>query len=404
MGDDASTAAVTVMIIATAENFKSSFQKGMLRVLGTLLGAVLGIGLIALFPQERMIYLSLLSVFVTFFLYLARAYRGDKTVFMLSAMTMMLVFNGGDVDDAFLYGVNRTVMSVFGIVIYTFITIFLFPKTIKKPSAKSEKNSFVWFDIEDLKGAFITFLVFWSGVYIWIVFNPPQGFYIVTLATALSLYTTFSVVRPMLLIVLFSLSFVFYIVSYVFVLPNLHSSFEFALFLFTYSFIGFYFIKPQISIFFLLGLATFLIKNEMNYNFGVFMIILLIFYMFLFLLLFFDYFPFDTKANTMFLRLKKRYFLFAKSILKPNYLSSYAKKFIHPTLIKMQIYMGAIDFKYFNKVTKEELGEFLRECDKFTKSLQEFVLSDQKVPSSELLLQYEELSKIEFKSLRESKF
>jgi len=309
MGDDASTLAVTVMIIATAENFKSSLQKGMLRVLGTLLGAVLGIGLIALFPQDRMIYLSLLSVFVTFFLYLARAYRGDKTVFMLSAMTMMLVFNGGDVDDAFLFGVNRTVMTVFGIVIYTFITIFLFPKTIEKPSVKSEKKSFAWFDIEDLKGAFITFLVFWSGVYIWIVLNAPQGFYIVTLATAPSLYTTFSVVRPMLLIVLFSFSFVFYIVSYVFILPNLHSSFEFALFLFTYSFIGFYFIKPQISIFFLLGLATFLIENEMNYNFGVFMIILLIFYMFLFLLLFFDYFPFDTVANTMFLRLQKRYFI-----------------------------------------------------------------------------------------------
>lgn len=404
MGDYASTAAITIMILATADDFRSSLTKGVLRVLGTLLGAVLGLGLIALFPQERMTYLFLLSVFVTFFLYLARAYRGDKTVFMLSALTMMLVFNGGDVNSAFLYGVNRTVMTVFGIVIYTSITIFLFPKTIKKPSAKNEKAPFVWFDIEDIKGTFITFLVFWSGVYIWIVYNPPQGFYIVTLATSFSLYTTYTLVRPMLLIILFSLSFVFYIFSYVFILPNLYSSVEFALFLFIYSFIGFYFIKPKISIFFLSGLSIFLIKNEMNYNFQIFMIILLIFYMFLFLLLLYDYFPFNTKANSMFLALQKRYFLFARSILKPNYFTFYAKKFLHSTLVKMQIYMGAIDFKHFNHVTKEELSEFLRECEKFTKELQEYIKSDTKVPSSKLLLQYEELSSIKFESLKENKF
>ena len=407
MGDDASTAAVTVMIIATAENFKSSMQMGMLRVLGTILGAVLGIGLISIFPQERMLYLFFLSIFVTIFLYLARAYRGDKTVFMLSALTMMLVFNGGDVNDAFLYGANRTVMTVFGIIIYTTITIYLFPRTIKKADKESKKAQFVWFDIEDIKGAIITFLVFWSGVYIWIEFNPPQGFYIVTLATSLSLYTTFSLVKPMLLIVLFTLSFIFYITSYVFILPNLHTTWEFALFVFSYSFIGFYFIPPKISIFFLLGLSTFLIQNEMDYNFQIFMIILLIFYMFLFLLLFFDYFPFNTKANHMFLKLQKRYFVFAQTILKPDTTvipKWYAKKFLDQTLLKMQLYMGVIDFKYFSNISKEEVSLFLRECESLTTSLKEFAKDEKKAPSNNLLLQYEKLLATEFNQLKENRF
>ena len=405
MGSDATTAATTVMLIATAENFRSSLQRGLYRVLGTLLGAVVGMALIALFPQDRMVYLFLLSLFVSFFLYLARAYRGDKTVFMLTAVTMMMVFKEGSVDEVFLYGINRTVMTVFGIVIYTAVVIYLFPKRVSKREEKQEqKAQFVWFDIEDIKATFITFLVFWLGVYIWIVYNPPQGFLIVALATALSLYTTFSLISSMALIVLFTVSFLFATLSYVFILPNLHSAWELGIFLFIYSFIGFYFLNPKISIFFLLGISIFLIQNEMVYNFQIFMIVLLIFYMFLFLLLLFDYIPFDAKPHSMFLRLQERYFRFAKSILESNYLLPYAKRFLKITLQKMQLYMGAIDFKYYTELSKEELAAFLRECEQLSEALEAYLKSGQKVPPKELLLQYEMLLSKKFDILKESKF
>jgi len=405
MGADAATAATTVMLIATAENFKSSLERGLYRVLGTILGAIIGIGLIACFPQDRMLYLFLLSLFVTFFLYLARAYRGDKTVFMLTAVTMMMVFKEGSVDDVFLYGINRTVMTVFGIVIYTVVVVFLFPrKPSKREEKAAQKAQFVWFDIEDIKASLITFLIFWAGVYVWIVYHPPQGFYIVALATALSLYTTFSLISSMVLIILFSVSFVFAALSYVFILPNLHSGWELGIFLFCYSFLGFYLLNPKISIFFLLGLATFLIQNKMFYNFQIFMIVLLIFYMFLFLLLLFDYIPFNAKPHAMFLRLTQRYFRFVKSILESNWLFPYARRFLSITLQKMQLYMGAIDFKYYSELHKEDLAAFVRECQVLCEDVEAYLASGQKVPPKELLVEYEKLSSKKFDILKESKF
>ena len=405
MGDDATTAATTVMLIATAENFRSSLQRGFYRVLGTLLGGVAGMALIALFPQDRMLYLFLLSVFATFFLYLARAYRGDKTVFMLTAVTMMMVFQEGQVDDVFLYGANRVVMTIFGIVIYTAVVLYLFPQKIKKRQIKQEqKAQFIWFDIEDIKASLVTFLIFWAGVYVWVVYHPPQGFYVVALATALSLYTTFSLISSMVLIILFSVSFIFATFSYIFILPNLHTAWELGIFLFLYSFLGFYFLNPKISIFFLLGLATFLIDNEMVYNFQIFMIVLLIFYMFLFLLLLFDYIPFNAKPQAMFLRLTQRYFTFVKSILEQNYLFPYAKRFLSITLEKMQLYMAAIDFKYYNELSKDELAAFVRECQQLCESLEIHMASGNKVPPKTLLLQYRKLSSKKFDILKESKF
>jgi len=405
MGSDAATAATTVMLIATAENFRSSLQRGVYRVFGTILGAIIGMTLIALFPQDRMLYLFSLSIFVTFFLYLARAYRGDKTVFMLTAITMMMVFKEGAVDDVFLYGINRTVMTIFGIVIYTVVVVFLFPrKSINSESKQAQKVQFIWFDIEDMKASLITFLIFWAGVYVWIVYHPPQGFYIVALATALSLYTTFSLISSMSLIILFSISFIFAALSYVFILPNLQGGLELGIFLFCYSFIGFYFLNPKISIFFLLGLSTFLIQNEMIYNFQIFMIVLLIFYMFLFLLLLFDYIPFNAKPHAMFLRLSQRYFRFAKSILESNYLLPYAQQFLSLTVQKMQLYMAAIDFKYYSKISKNELAEYVRECQEFAKELEDYMLSGQKVPPKKLLVEYEKLSAKKLDILKESKF
>jgi hypothetical protein len=134
------------------------------------------------------------------------------------------------------------------------------------------------------------------------------------------------------------------------------------------------------------------------------MIVLLIFYMFLFLLLLFDYIPFNAKPHAMFVRLTKRYFRFARSILEANYLLPYAKRFLAITLQKMQLYMGAIDFKYYSELSKEELAAFLRECQALSESLESYLASGQKVPPKELLVEYEKLSSKKFDILKESKF
>ena len=124
------TAATTVMLIAATGLLSDSLQKGVLRVLGTVAGAVLGLGLIALFPQERMVYLLAASTTVAIIIYLYNAYQGDSTVFMLTAVVTLMVFNGGDAEGAFLYGVDRAFMTAFGVIIYTVVASMLWPVRI----------------------------------------------------------------------------------------------------------------------------------------------------------------------------------------------------------------------------------------------------------------------------------
>ena len=95
------TAATTVMLIAATGLLSESLQKGVSRILGTVAGAIIGLSLIALFPQDRMIYLLAVSITVSTIIYLYNAYQGDSTVFMLTAVVTLMVFNGGDAEGAF---------------------------------------------------------------------------------------------------------------------------------------------------------------------------------------------------------------------------------------------------------------------------------------------------------------
>lgn len=553
------TAATTVMLIAAMGSVGDSVMKGVLRVIGTVIGAAVGMTLIGLYPQDREVYLLVASIVATLFLYLARAYRGDMTVFMLSAVTLLMMFQNGEVDDVFIYGIDKTYMTIFGILIYTVVGIFLWPVNLKDTSRENatalsrlqselylqrdgkkdqrktlhqkviaqeqllgtsiiasdsssmemnfsktqwydivnsykkidelltllshhdkasytdefsryvtnyeridseiqallqslplaweeqkeivvpdvleysldldeiktlsqldradmsttisdmvklhtqlrklaeklnslispmptfftleqipKPSSFLWFDLEDMKGTLITYMIFWVATILWIHVNPPGGFMIVLLATALSVLTTFSPLKPSLLIIIFTLSFFFATLMYIFVLPNLHYGWELGLFIFIYSFIGFYFINPMLAVFFLLGTATLGINNTMSYNFDIFLIILFMFYAFLFLLLFFYYVPFSTKPEHLFLVMKKRFFRLSQFLMqRSSNLSNdnssffgamkakYSKLHLMGTVKKMQLWASKIDDKYYNMVDKDLLLGFSKECETF---------------------------------------
>ena len=77
--------------------------KGAMRAFGTVIGAIIGMSLIALFPQDRVVYLISLSLIVTMVLYVLHAYKGDPNIFMLTAMTIMMFFKNGEVYDVFFH-------------------------------------------------------------------------------------------------------------------------------------------------------------------------------------------------------------------------------------------------------------------------------------------------------------
>jgi len=198
------------------------------------------------------------------------------------------------------------------------------------------ESQFIWGDREDIKGAFISFCIFWFATLCWILFNPPVGFLIVTLATSMSIITTFTSVKPSLLLIVFTLSFLFASFAYIGVLPNLSHGWELGLFIFFYGMIGFYLLPPKLSLFFLIGILTLGLANPISYNFAVFLGTLLVFYLFLSLLLLFYYIPFSTKPEKLFEVMTRRFFTL---VTKRTKRSLYH---LMPTVEKMQLWSDAI--------------------------------------------------------------
>ena len=370
------TAAITVMLIASVGGVSESVSKGIIRVIGTVIGATLGIALISLFPQDRLLYLLSLSFIISLITYLYYAYQGDSTVFMLSGMVMMMIYLSGP-ENAFIYGIDRTFMTIFGIVVYTFVGIFLWPfeAPLKTLNDEPKGDRFVWLDPEYLKATLQLFCVFWFSVAFWIYLNPPGGFLVVILASMLGLLTTFSPLKPTVLIVLFSIGFIFATLAYVFVLPNLVYAWELAIFLFIYTFIAFYLISPKLTIFFLLGLFILGIENNMSYNFDVFLTTLLIFYIFLVILTFFYNFPFSAKPEYLFTVLKDRFFKHSNAVAELREEESlnrftqmkldYHQRRLLLNVKKLKLWGSKIDTDYYKQVSKEQIEEFVSECENY---------------------------------------
>jgi len=291
-------------------------------------------------------------------------------------MIMMIFLNGA--ESAFIYGIDRTYMTLFGILIYTLVGVFLWPISEKKDTINDAPKGkiFIWLDPEYFKATLQLFFVFWFSVGFWIYFNPPTGFLVVMLATLLGLITTFSPIKPSLLIVLFSFGFIFATLMYIFVLPNLVYAWQLALFIFTYTFIAFYVINQKLTIFFLLGMFTLGISNEMNYNFNIFLITLLAFYMFLVILMFFYNFPFSSRPEHLFGLMKDRFVKHSSALIKLQkssekigYLNKlkeiYHSEHLKISINKMKLWGSKIDTKYFSKNSPETIMAFSNECEKY---------------------------------------
>ena len=237
-----------------------------------------------------------------------------------------------------------------------------YKESIKKKTPPSSAQ-FVFLDREYLKGFVQSFLIYTFSVIIWIYFNPPGGFVFVTLATLLSVLTSFSPLKPSLLAIVFTVGFIFAIIMYIGVLPYVIYPWEAAIFIFMYAFIAFYWINPKLSIFFLLGHATLGLSNTMSFNFDIFLMILLMFYMFLAVLMLFYYILFSTKPEHLFITMKRRYFKHLEALLaRPKFTHNYHKHHLQSSVGKLQLWGSKIDSSYFSKNSAENIKVFTQEC------------------------------------------
>ncbi|HGY9589032.1 TPA: FUSC family protein [Vibrio harveyi] len=597
----ASTAATTVMLIASTGSRRESLAKGTLRVLGTLVGAVIGLLLVGMFAQDRLLYMLSVSVVVSFIFYFRNAYQKDPTLLALTGVMVLMMSNGGDAEGAFIYGVDRAYMTIFGVVLYTLVGTFLWPTKTEqnlrqlieqlnqaqqalfnailqnfeqktalqqdvvtnaeatendeapsptidellekvfaaqnaleqrfatvsvecsdvsaymkewqlavhfnkqitqelsvaahshfshqqdrscinnfdqatqeiqqlfkisqemwdnegaayraqelnieynqaaltdashlvkgsaltlghllklmhqslsrlaesiscidsvtnnvsfKQELPKQKSKFLWWDAENFKTAVKTFTTYWVAGLIWIYFNPPGGYSFVTFSTIFMSLLSFVPVHPFMLLILFTFGFLFAVPSYVFILPGLELGAELGLFIFIYTFIGFYLFKGPVTIFYMIGLFVLGLDNNMTYHFGILMTIMTLFYMVVFMIIFAHYFPFSSRPEHLFLTLKERYFrhvgdLFASYHQQSESSFKKLKRSLHLVTLnvsskKLMVWGSKINHKLFDKTPPEAIGAFSKSCNALSNHVNILIAAEQKLLSNRLIKQ-----------------
>jgi hypothetical protein len=261
----------------------------------------------------------------------------------------------------------------------------------KKPT---NSPAFVWWDLENFKTALRAFITFWLATAVWITFNPPGGFMFVTLCTALIPLVSYTPVTPKLLIILFSLGFLFAVPAYIFLLPQMTHWVELSLFLFTYAFVGFLVFQGPVSIFFLLGLFTLGIQNEMSYNVNIIFLVIAMFYLVCTLLIISIHFPFTSKPEQIYPGIARRFFSNCAELLRRRK----SAKGLSPTAARSNTDKGArllaklnnwgtrIDANLFPTASPESLVAFYQSCELLQAQLQELAIQDQVLSDNRLIM------------------
>ncbi len=105
-----------------------SFNKAAMRMFGTLVGAVVALTLIALFPQERWLFMLSLSIYVGFCTYMMCGAKQQYFWNVSGFVCVLICMTGGaDPVNAFEIAILRTEETGLGILVYSLVSILLWP-------------------------------------------------------------------------------------------------------------------------------------------------------------------------------------------------------------------------------------------------------------------------------------
>jgi len=122
-------AAISVAMISLP-TAGQSLHKGVLRMGGTLLAFVVGLFYLGLFPQDRWLFLLSFSPYLAFVTYKMTGKNGQYFWFVAAFVSMMITTAGpGSSEHAFEFAAFRTIETMIGIVIWTLISVFIWPRS-----------------------------------------------------------------------------------------------------------------------------------------------------------------------------------------------------------------------------------------------------------------------------------
>ncbi|MBT8365867.1 MAG: FUSC family protein [Deltaproteobacteria bacterium] len=108
-----------------------SLTRGITRTLGTLVGAVAGLAIMGLFPQERWWLMICLSLYVGFCTYMLTG-KNQSYFWFLASFTCLIIIGVNsppESQSAFQVAVLRTQETAMGALVYTLVAVFLWPRS-----------------------------------------------------------------------------------------------------------------------------------------------------------------------------------------------------------------------------------------------------------------------------------
>jgi uncharacterized membrane protein YccC len=129
--------AVAMISLPTAGQ---SLQKGMLRLWGTIPACIAGLIILGLAPQNRWAFMLLASGWIFFTTYMMLVDKKRAYFWNVAGFVCLIILLGGagGTDNIFQFAAFRTAETAMGVIVYTLVTVFLWPRTnagaIKKAS------------------------------------------------------------------------------------------------------------------------------------------------------------------------------------------------------------------------------------------------------------------------------
>ena len=119
--------AVAVVSLPTAGQ---SIEKGAMRLLGTLMASIAAMILISMHPQERWFFMAYASVYVGFCSYMMIGSKHQYFWLVSGFVALIICVDGGaNPQTAFETAVTRSLETALGIIVYTLVSVFLWPRS-----------------------------------------------------------------------------------------------------------------------------------------------------------------------------------------------------------------------------------------------------------------------------------
>ncbi|WP_153448344.1 FUSC family protein [Vibrio algicola] len=123
-------AGIAVVVTALNETFAHSLQKGQNRVFGSLMGVCYALFLLALFPQDRFLFLTFYGLFLGLSLFMSSDEKHGY-IFVQGYTVCTIICCMGEFDSAntFHYMILRTQETLLGVAVFTLVYKVLWPVT-----------------------------------------------------------------------------------------------------------------------------------------------------------------------------------------------------------------------------------------------------------------------------------